>query len=81
MKMLADTQILENILTQVKQLSPEYRLRLVQRIIQTLISPAPPQQPQPIRFGEFSGDEASMSTLEDFAIAEWRPTGEELDGP
>lgn len=78
--MLADTQILENILIQVKQLSPEYRLRLVQRIIQTLISPTLPP-PQPIRFGEFSGDEASMSTLEDFAIAEWRPTGEELDGP
>ncbi|MDX1523845.1 MAG: hypothetical protein R3264_19615 [Anaerolineae bacterium] len=72
--MIADTQVLENILTQVKQLSPEYRLRLVQRIIQTLISPAPSSQLQPIRFGEFSGDEASMSTLEDFAITEWRPT-------
>ncbi len=79
--MVADTQILENILTQVKQLSPQYRLRLVQRIIQTLISPTPPPQPQPLRFGEFSGDEASMSTLEDFALAEWRPTDEELDGP
>jgi hypothetical protein len=79
--MLADTQILENILTQVKQLSPEYRLRLVQRIIQTLISPMPSPQPQLIRFGEFSGDEASMSTLEDFALAEWRPTDRELDGP
>lgn len=71
--MVADTQILENIFTQVQQLSPEYRLRLVQ--------PVPTQQPQPIRFGEFAGDEASMSTLEDFAIAEWRPTDEELDGP
>ena len=79
--MLADTQILENILTQVKQLSPEYRLRLVQRIIQTLISPTPSPQPQPIRFGEFSGNEVSMSTLEDFALAEWRPTDRELDGP
>ena len=65
--MVADTQILENIFTQVQQLSPEYRLRLVQRIIQTLIPPVPAQQPQPIRFGEFAGDEASMSTLEDFA--------------
>ena len=76
--MAADTQILENILTQVKQLSPEYRLRLVQRIIQTLISPTSSPQPQPIRFGEFSGDEASMSTFEDFAIAEWRPTGKDV---
>jgi len=79
--MIADTQILENILTQVKRLSPEYRLRLVQRIIQTLILPPPPPQPQLIRFGEFKGAEAAMSTLEDFAIAEWRPTDEELDGP
>jgi hypothetical protein len=78
--MLTDTQDLNNILTQVKQLPPEYRLRLVQLIIQTLIPPAPSQQPRPIRFGEFTGDEASMSTMEDFAIAEWRPTDEELDG-
>ena len=79
--MVADTQVLENILTQVKQLSPEYRLRLIQNILQTLIAPTPISQPRPIRFGEFSGDEASMSTFEDFAIAEWRPTDEELDGP
>jgi hypothetical protein len=71
--MVADPQVLENILTQVEELSPEYRLRLVQRIIQTLISPTSPLQPQPLRFGEFSGDEAAMSILEDFAIAEWRP--------
>jgi hypothetical protein len=81
MKMLADGQMLEKIFNQVTQLSPEYRLRLVQRIIQTLISPVPPQRPRPLRFGEFKGDEAAMSTLEDFTIAEWRPTDEELDGP
>ncbi len=79
--MIANTQTLENILTQVKQLSPEYRLHLIQRIIQTLISPTSPPQPRPIRFGEFGGDEASMSTLKDFAVAEWRPTDGELDGP
>jgi len=78
--MLADSQTLEKIFNQVIQLSPEYRLRLVQRIIQSLISPAPSQQLRPLRFGEFKGDEAAMSTLEDFAIAEWRPTDEELDG-
>ena len=78
--MIANTQILENIFTQVQQLSPEDRLRLAQRIIQSLI-PLPVQQPQLLRFGEFAGDEVSMSTIEDFAIAEWRPTDEELDGP
>ena len=79
--MVADTQTLDKILTQVKQMSPEYRLRLVQNILQTLISPLPPLQPQPIQFGEFGGDEASMSTFEDFTIAEWRPSDEDLDGP
>ncbi len=38
--MIANTQTLENILAQVKQLSPEYRLHLIQRIIQTLITPS-----------------------------------------
>ena len=79
--MLAETQVLDKIFNQVKQLSPEYRLRLVQRIVQTLVSPCSLQEPQPLRFGEFGGDEASMSTWEDFAIAEWRPTVEELNGP
>lgn len=79
--MLTTTQIIENILSQVRQLSPEHRLHLVQNILQTLISPLPTSQPQPIRFGEFSGPETSMSTLEDFTLAEWRPTDEELDGP
>lgn len=78
--MLADSQTLEKIFNQIIQLSPEYRLRLVQRIIQSLIPSVPSQQPRPLRFGEFKGDEAAMSTLEDFAIAEWRPTAEELDG-
>ena len=77
--MATDTQILENILTQVKQLPPEDRLRLIQNIAQTLMPPAP-VQPRHIRFGEFGGNEAAMSTLEDFSIAEWRPTDEQLDG-
>lgn len=79
--MVADTQTLERIFSEAKHLSPEYRLRLVQKIIQTLVSPSPVQKPEPIRFGEFGGDEGSMSTLGDFALAEWRPTEEELDGP
>lgn len=79
--MLAEAQMIEKIFNQVTQLSPEDRLRLVQRIIQTLISPLPSQQMRPLRFGEFKGNEAAMSTFEDFALAEWRPTDKELDGP
>lgn len=78
--MVADTQTLDRF-SKARHLSPEYRLRLVQRIIQTLVSSSPLQESQPLRFGEFGGNEDAMSKLEDFAIAEWRPTDEELDGP
>lgn len=79
--MLADNQALDKIFSQAKKLPPEYRLRLVQRIIQTLVPYSRLQEPQPLSFGEFGGDEESMSTWEDFLIAEWRPTDEELNGP
>lgn len=79
--MTTDTQTLDKIFSEARRLTPEYRLRLVQRIIQTLTPSSPLQEPQPLRFGEFGGDEAIMSTWEDFAIAEWRPTDEELYGP
>ena len=70
--MYADTEILETILTQVHQLSPEYRLRLIQRVTETLLVTIPARQPKPLQFGKYQGQR--MSTLEDFAIAEWHPT-------
>ncbi|MCC6601673.1 MAG: hypothetical protein IT327_00595 [Anaerolineae bacterium] len=79
--MVADTQTLDRLFSEARHLAPEYRLRLVQRIIQTLVSSHPLEESQPLRFGEMGGDEAAMSTLEDFAVAEWQPTDEELDGP
>ena len=75
--MIAETQRVENIITQVKQLAPEYRLRLIQRITETLI-PTFPGQSRSIQFGKYMT--GKLSTLEDFAIAEWRPTDEELNG-
>lgn len=77
--MVADTQTLDRLFSEAKHLPPEYRLRLVQRIIQTLVPPSPVRESRPLRFGEFGGDEASMSTLEDFTVVEWQPTDEELD--
>jgi hypothetical protein len=76
--MLADAQMLEKIVVQVRQLSPEYRLRLIQRITETLLPSPPPQQSKPLQFGKYKGNR--MSTLEDFAIAEWRTTDRELNG-
>jgi hypothetical protein len=76
--MVADAQNLEEIVTLAEQLSPEYRLRLIERIVQTLIPPSPVQKSTPLQYGKYNT--GKMSTLEDFVIAEWRPTDEELDG-
>ena len=72
--MIPDTQTLDRLFGEARHLAPEYRLRLVQRIIQTLVPSSGIEDPQPLRFGEFGGNESSMSTWEDFAIAEWQPS-------
>ncbi|MDQ3396159.1 MAG: hypothetical protein M3511_00070 [Deinococcota bacterium] len=69
--MLAESERFDTLLDQIEQLSPVSRLRLIQRTIQSLIPPAHTEPSQQfIRFGEFAGAEASMSSLEDFTIAE-----------
>lgn len=75
--MIAETEVVEDIVLQVKELSPAQRLRLIQRITETLISSLA-RPSHSLQFGKYKSDK--MSTLEDFAIAEWRPTDEELDG-
>ena len=75
--MIAETQIVENIVLQAKQLSPEYRLRLIQQITETLI-PSFSYHSKPIQFGKYKSDK--MSTLEDFELAEWHPTDKKLNG-
>lgn len=75
--MITDIEPIEQIVFQVKQLSPPQRLRLIQRITETLL-PAFSHSSTPLQYGKYQGEH--MSTLEDFAIAEWRPTDEELHG-
>jgi hypothetical protein len=69
------------LITEIEKLPPALRLQFVQRVLQS-VPPITSIEPLSIlRFGEFWGDETKMSTEEDFAMAEWRPTDEELDGP
>ena len=68
--MVAEAQTLEEIVTLAEQLSPEYRLRLIERIVQTLIQPPPVQKSTSLQYRKYKT--GKMSTLEDFAIAEWR---------
>lgn len=76
--MSTNSEAVENILLRVAQLEADARLRLIQRIIDTLIDPVPARSGHPLIYGEFSG--AHMSTEEDFGLAEWHPVDHELDG-
>ncbi len=70
--------IFEQIAAEAARLSVEDRLRLIQHLAGTLI-PAPARRhPRRLVYGEFAGQ--SMSTEEDFEIAEWRPSERELNG-
>ena len=75
--MIAERQMVENIVLQVKQLSPEYRLRLIQQITETLI-PSFSYHSKPIQFGKYQS--SKMSIVEDFALAKWHPMDKDLNG-
>ena len=76
--MTTDTPTVEQIAAQAQQLSPDDRLRLIQRVAETLIPAVQIRPPQRLQYGKYKG--GRMSTEEDFLIAEWHPTDEELDG-
>ncbi|HSN77753.1 MAG TPA: hypothetical protein VL334_21980 [Anaerolineae bacterium] len=68
----------DQVTKQVEQLSPGDRLRLIQRVVATLIPDQTPDHPQPLMYGSFRSEH--MSTDEDFILVEWRPTEQELNG-
>jgi len=74
--MVISSSPIEQIVTQAIQLPFSERLNLIHRIIDTL--PQKTERRQIFTYGQFQG--ASMSTEEDFRIAEWRPTEAELGG-
>lgn len=62
---------------QVKDLSPEQKVELIKFLADTL---ADRQQPsRMIEFGKYANTGGRISTEEDFKIAEWRPSDEELN--
>ncbi len=77
--MSVEYESLENILDRIRRLPPEYRLRLMQGILDTLIPATPPQSPRILQYGEYKDFDGPMSTFEDYAVAEWRPTEKELN--
>lgn len=78
--MSVEYENLEEILDHVRRLTPEYRLLLMQGILDTMIPAAPSMPEHILKYGEYRDFDGPMSTLEDYAIAEWRPSDKELDG-
>lgn len=68
--MIAESQVMDKILIEVRKLSPEYRIRLIQRISEMLVSSQPKLKTH-LQYGKYSG--GKQSTPEDFTIAEWHP--------
>ncbi len=74
--MLTTMQTFEGLLTQINQLPPEYRIKLIQRVSASL-HPLPVHKPVALEYGKYRHNR--MSEIEDFAIAEWHPTSDLYD--
>ena len=70
---------LQAVIQQAQKLSPAERLQLIKHLAESL-TPQPVAEPRYLIYGEFRNSSRPMSTEEDFKLAEWRPTEEELDG-
>ncbi len=74
------TAQLELVITQIKSLSLGDKLRLLEWVttdFQPAIAPPPRRG---LIYGEFADAPERMSTEEDFKLAEWHPTEEQLSG-
>ena len=70
------------VVQQAQQLSPHEQLHLIKQLAESLAKAQPqPQQPRYLIYGEFRDTPGrEFSTEEDFKLAEWHPTEEELNG-
>ena len=63
---------------QVKDLPREQKADLIKYLADLLTDK--PQQSKMIEFGKYANSGRPMSTEDDFRLAEWHPTDEELNG-
>lgn len=78
--MTVEYKDVEGLLEQIKSLPPEYRVRLMHGILETLISAQPSEDRGILKFGEFKDFDGPLSTYEDYSLAEWWPTEQDLNG-
>lgn len=76
--MTANGRALHEIVRQAEALSPEDRLHLIQRLVESLRLALRPERGRPLVYGEFR--QGRQSNEDDFRLAEWRPAPHELDG-
>lgn len=67
---------------QVERLSPQEQFRLIQQLIGKLSQrEVKPQVPQYLEYGKYRNTPGrDFATEEDFKLAEWNPTEEQLNG-
>ena len=70
------------IVKQVEKLSSQEQLRLIQQLAEKLSQQeAKPQTPQYLVYGKYRNTpRREFATDEDFKLAEWNPTEEQLNG-
>lgn len=71
--MTVDNQDLKGLLERIKLLLPEYRLRLMQGVLDTLVPAQPTETTTMIRLGQFKEFNGPISRYEDYALAEAPP--------
>ena len=78
--MTAQYQEIADLLDSIKRLPPEYRVQLMHGILDTLVPEHSGEKSKILQFGEFKDFDGPLSTYEDYALAEWRPSERDLDG-
>ncbi len=73
-----ETTTISAIKDQVKNLPAEQKAELMKFLADELADR--PRQSSMIEFGKYANSGRRMSTEDDFKIAEWRPSDEELNG-
>ena len=69
------------VVQQAQQLSPQEQLQLIKQLAERLSQMEMKSAPRYLVYGEFRDTPGrEFSTEEDFKLAEWHPTEEELNG-
>ncbi len=70
------------VVKEAQELSPQEQLELIRQLAESLAKVQPkPQPPQYLEYGKYRNTPGrEFATDEDFKLAEWHPTEEELKG-